>query len=331
MKSAKYIKEKKYIFTTRSKFDDKTGFLGVFLIKLTTYFFFFIMLLILSKIFFEGGYLINFDFLTKAPINNMQEGGIGPAIFGTLIVTLLMILFASPIGIFSAIYINEYAENNFLKRVITISVNNLAGVPSIVFGLFGLGFFVLFIGRNIDEVMESGLVLGQPAILWASATLAILVLPTIIVTSVQALASVPESQRQASYGLGASKWETIHNVILPQAKPGILTGLILSLARGSGETAPILFLGSAFFLPDLPIKYIELGLFSIPVINPSEQFMALPYHIFILATQSSNPSQTLPIQFAASLVLLGIVVLLNSFAVYYRYKFRKILEEVSGV
>jgi phosphate transport system permease protein len=253
----------------------------------------------------------------------MTEGGIGPAIFGTIAVTLMMVLFAVPLGVFAAIYLNEYAKNNFFNRLIRTSVNNLAGVPSIVFGLFGLGFFILFLGREIDEIMETGLLLGQPALLWASATLAILVLPIVIVSTLEALSSVPKSHRDASYGLGATKWQTIKNVVLPQARPGILTGTILAISRGAGETAPILFLGAAFFLPNLPVADLCIGDYCIPMINPAEQFMYLAYHIFILATQSSNPTKTLPIQYGSTLVLIGLTFLLNITAILFRYRFRK--------
>ena len=253
----------------------------------------------------------------------MTEGGIGPAIFGTLSVVTLMILFAVPIGVFAAIYINEYAKSNFIIRLVKISVNNLAGVPSIVIGLFGLGFFVLFIGKNIDELLQTGLLLGKPAMLWAAATLAVLVLPTIIVTTTEALEAVPKEQRAASYGLGASRWQTIKSIVLPQARPGILTGIILAISRGAGETAPILFLGCAFFLPDLPIVKLNFGLFAIPMINPADQFMYLSYHIFILATQSSNPTLTIPIQYGTTLVLMFLTFTLNITAVVLRYRFRK--------
>ncbi|MCF8259927.1 MAG: phosphate ABC transporter permease PstA [Melioribacteraceae bacterium] len=299
-------------------------FIGIF-----TAITFLVLFYILGKIFYEGVEVISWEFLTSAPRNNMTEGGIGPAIFGTILIAVLMMLFAVPIGVFSAIYLNEFAHDGVLKKIIRISVNNLAAVPSIVFGLFGFGFFVLLIGQNLDEILQTGLLFGKPAMLWASATLAVLVLPTIIVSTTEALNSVPQSQRAAAFGLGAGRWETIREVILPQAKPGILTGVILALSRGAGETAPILFLGCAFFLPNLPIGYIDLGLFSIPMINPTEQFMYLSYHIFIMATQSANPTLTRPLQYGTALVLIFTTVLLNATAIVYRYKFRKILKEVN--
>ncbi len=308
-------------FTERRK--DFTGTLSIGVIKILFYLLLTFLFLFLANIFIEGIGVISLEFIFDAPRNNMTEGGIGPAIFGTIAVTLMMVLFAVPLGVFAAIYLNEYAKNNFFNRLIRTSVNNLAGVPSIVFGLFGLGFFILFLGRKIDEIMETGLLLGQPALLWASATLAILVLPIVIVSTLEALNSVPKSHRDASYGLGATKWQTIKNVVLPQASPGILTGTILAISRGAGETAPILFLGAAFFLPNLPVADLCIGDYCIPMINPAEQFMYLAYHIFILATQSSNPTKTLPIQYGSTLVLIGLTFLLNITAILFRYRFRK--------
>jgi phosphate transport system permease protein len=282
-----------------------------------------ILILIISKIFIEGIGVINFQFLFDEPKNNMTSGGIGPAIFGTLAVTILMLLFSLPLGICTAVYLSEYAKDTLLNRIIRASINNLAGVPSIVYGLFGLGFFVLFIGKNIDSVLKSGLLFGQPVMLWAASTLAILVLPIIVVSTQEALNSVPKSHRDAAYGLGATKWQVIKSVVLPEAKSGILTGTILAVSRGIGETAPILFLGAAFYLPNLPIVYLCFGDFCLPMINPAEQFMHISYHIFILATQSSNPTVTLPLQYGSALVLIGLTLFSNIVAIYFRYKFRK--------
>jgi phosphate transport system permease protein len=304
---------------------DFSGFISLGIVRLMFFFLAFILILLLGKIFIEGIGVISLEFLIDEPRNNMTEGGIGPAIFGTVAVTLFMVLFAVPLGVFSAIYLNEYAKDTFFTRIIRTSINNLAGVPSIVFGLFGLGFFILFIGKNLDEVFETGLLFGQPALLWASATLAVLVLPIVIVSTLEALNSVPKSHRDASYGLGATKWQTIKNVVVPQARPGILTGTILAISRGAGETAPILFLGAAFFLPNLPIADLCIGDYCIPMINPTEQFMYLAYHIFIMATQSSNPTETLPLQYGSTLVLIVLTFLLNITAIIFRYRFRKSL------
>jgi phosphate transport system permease protein len=304
---------------------DISGVLSLTIVRLMFFFLVFILILLLGKIFIEGIGVISPEFLLDEPRDNMTSGGIGPAIFGTIAVTLLMVIFTVPLGVFSAIYLNEYAKDTFFTRVIRTSINNLAGVPSIVFGLFGLGFFILFIGKGLDDVLQTGLLFGQPALLWASATLAVLVLPIVIVSTLEALNSVPKSHRDASYGLGATKWQTIRNVVLPQARPGILTGTILAISRGAGETAPILFLGAAFFLPNLPVADLCIGGYCIPMINPTEQFMYLAYHIFIMATQSANPTKTLPLQYGSTLVLIVLTFLLNITAIIFRYRFRKIL------
>jgi phosphate transport system permease protein len=309
----------------RKKNKDLQGLIFINLTRLMFFILILVLFLLLGKIFVEGIGVISPEFIIESPTNNMTEGGIGPAIFGTVAVTLIMVLFAVPLGVFSAIYLNEYAKDTFFTRIIRTSINNLAGIPSIVFGLFGLGFFILFIGRNLDDVLQTGLLFGQPALLWASATLAVLVLPIVIVSTLEALNSVPKTHRDASYGLGATKWQTIKHVVLPQARPGILTGTILAISRGAGETAPILFLGAAFFLPNLPIVDLCIGGYCIPMINPTEQFMYLAYHIFILATQSSNPTLTLPIQYGSTLVLIALTFLLNITAIIFRYRFRKIL------
>jgi phosphate transport system permease protein len=309
----------------KKKRKDITGTLSLTAVRFMFFFLVMVLILLLGKIFIEGIGVISPEFLIDEPKNNMTEGGIGPAIFGTIAVTLLMVLFAVPLGVFSAIYLNEYAKDTFFTRIIRTSINNLAGVPSIVFGLFGLGFFILFIGQSLDDVLQTGLLFGQPALLWASATLAVLVLPIVIVSTLEALNSVPKSHRDASYGLGATKWQTIKNVVLPQARPGILTGTILAISRGAGETAPILFLGAAFFLPSLPIADFCIGDYCIPMINPTEQFMYLAYHIFIMATQSSNPTETLPLQYGSTLVLIVLTFLLNITAIIFRYRFRKSL------
>ena len=298
-------------------------------IRNISYIYILIMVFIFGKILFEGINSINYAFLSETPQNLMKDGGIFPGIFGTFSVALLMILFAVPVGVSAGIYMSEYSDDSIFSKIMRVSVNNLAGVPSIVFGLFGLGFFVLFLGHNIDEILNTGRVFGQPIMLWASATLAILVLPTIIITTIQTLQAIPQSQRMAAYSVGATKWQTIRKIILPQARPGILTGVILAIGRGVGETAPVLFLGCAFFLPDLPVSYLDFGLFTLPMINPAEQFMYLSYHVFVLATQSSNPTETLPMQYATTLVLIFITVAFNIVAILYRHKFRKINSMIS--
>ena len=280
----------------------------------------------LGKIIYEGSSTVSWEFLTKVPTEGMTTGGIFPCIFGTVAVTALMILMALPLGIGAAIYLVEYGSKGWFVRVVRAAVNNLAGVPSIVFGLFGVGFFILFIGRSLDQVLKTGLLFGQPCMLWAAATLSILVLPVIIVSTEEALNTVPQSHRSASLALGATKWQTIRDVVLPQARGGILTGAILAVSRGAGETAPILFTGCAYFLPHLPVTKL-FG--AIPMLNPLNQFMELSYHIFIMATQSVDAQKTLPIQYGTTLVLIGLTFLFNLAAIILRFYFRKQLERVS--
>jgi len=285
-----------------------------------------VLALILGQIVRGGMGTVSWEFLSQVPQEGMTEGGIFPCIFGTLAITLLMILIALPLGVGAAIYLVEYAGQGLAFRMIRAAVNNLAGVPSIIFGLFGVGFFILFVGRNVDHVLQTGLLFGQPCMLWAAATLAVLVLPVIIVSTEEALNAVPQSHRSASLALGATKWQTIRDVVLPQARGGILTGAILSISRGAGETAPILFTGCAYFLPRLPVVHL-FGV--VPVINPFDQFMELSYHIFIMTTQSMDAVQTLPIQYGTTLVLIGLTFLLNLTAIVFRIHFRKRLGCVS--
>ena len=284
--------------------------------------------LLLGSIAVGGARVITWEFLVGEPTEGMTKGGIFPAIFGTVCITLLMIVMALPLGVCAAIYMVEYAGNSGLARVIRASVNNLAGVPSIVFGLFGVGFFILFIGRSIDRVRGGGLLFGQPAMLWAAATLALLVLPVIIVNTAEALTAVPRSHREASFAPGATRWQTVSRVVLPQARAGILTGSILSISRGAGETAPILFTGCAYFLPRLPIVRLDVpftGL-AVPMVNPLDQFMELSYHIFIMATQSTDAALTRPIQYGTTLVLVALTFLLNVAAISLRVRYRRGLE-----
>jgi phosphate transport system permease protein len=281
-----------------------------------------IVLAILGDIFWKGRSAVSWEFLTQPPIDGMTRGGIFPAIFGTVCIVVLMILMALPLGVFAAIYMVEYAGGGRVARLIRAAVNNLAGVPSIVFGLFGLGFFILFVGRNIDRATGKDLLFGQPAMLWAAATLAILTLPVIIVSTAEALTAVPRSLREAAFALGATRWQVVRRVVLPQAWSGILTGSILSVSRGAGETAPILFTGCAYYLPRLPVAHLSVpGMgFQIPVINPLDQFMELSYHIFIMATQSHDAALTRPIQYGTTLVLVGLTFSLNFSAILLRAK-----------
>jgi len=270
-----------------------------------------LLVMILGNIIANGWTRISWEFLSGNPREGMTEGGIFPAIFGTALLVLLMTIFVVPLGVLVAIYFSEYADRtSMLYRWSRSAVDNLAGVPSIVFGLFGLGFFVQWVGRGVDTAFFGGhLTFGQPAIIWAALTMAILTLPVVIVSVEEALRAVPQSFREASYALGATKSQTIFRVVLPDAVSGVLTGGILAVSRGAGEVAPILFVGAAYFLPHLPTKL-------------NDQFMELGYHIFVLTTQSPDVEATKPLLYATVLVLLGLTFLLNVVAVVVRARLR---------
>ncbi|HEX9760169.1 MAG TPA: phosphate ABC transporter permease PstA [Candidatus Acidoferrales bacterium] len=266
---------------------------------------------IIGNIVLHGWEQFTWEFLTAAPSAGMTEGGIFPAIFGTVLLVLLMTIFVVPLGVAVAIYFSEYARReSWLYRWTRQAVNNLAGVPSIVFGLFGLGFFVRFMGSAIDDTVYGGrLTYGQPALIWAALTMAVLTLPVVIVSVEESLRTVPQSYRDASYALGATRSQTIFRVVLPQALSGVLTGAILAISRGAGEVAPILFVGAAYFLPHLPTQL-------------SDQFMELGYHIFILSTQSPDVEATKPLLYGTVLVLLVLTFLLNFTAILIRSRLR---------
>jgi phosphate transport system permease protein len=260
----------------------------------------------------QGGWgRISWTFLTQPPSEGLTGGGIFPAIYGTVVLTLLMTVAVLPVGVITAIYLNEYAPpGSLLARWVRIAVTNLAGVPSIVFGLFGLGFFIHFIGGGLDRLLSGGeLHYGQPAMVWAALTMAVLTLPVVIVSTEEALRAVPPDLRQASLALGATQSQTLIKIVLPNATSGILTGAILAVSRGAGEVAPILLTGVAYFLPDLP------GL--------TTQFMHLGYHTYVMATQSPDVEATRPILYATVLVLLAITFLLNAVAVVIRTRTRR--------
>lgn len=250
--------------------------------------------LIVIFIFARGLSAINWEFLTDLPRQGGREGGIFPAIVGTLLLMGGTILFSLPVGVLSAIYLTEYARRSRLTRLIRLSIVNMAGVPSIVYGLFGLGLFVIFLNF-------------QTSVLSGSLTLALLVLPIIITATEEALLSVPQSFREASIALGATRWQTVYRVVLPNALPGIITGSVLGLGRAAGETAPILFTAAAFYLPRLPNS-----IFS-PV-------MALPYHLYIVATQVTNMPEEK--KWGTALVLMVLVLLLTLVATVVRTRFR---------
>jgi phosphate transport system permease protein len=251
--------------------------------------------LIIVIIIQKGLPAINWQFLSDIPRQGMRAGGIFPAIIGTLYLVIGAIIFALPIGLLAAIYLSEYAKDNLLTRIIKLAIVNLAGVPSVVYGLFGLALFVVFLKFGAS-------------ILAGSLTLGIMILPVIITTSREALESVPQSFREVSLSLGASKWQTIRHIVLPNAIPGILTGTILGLGRAAGETAPILFTVAAFYLPQLPKSIFD-------------QAMALPYHLYVISTQVPNVDEK--IRYGTALVLLTLVLFVNLIAIIIRYKFRK--------
>jgi phosphate transport system permease protein len=266
---------------------------------------------ILGDIVIHGAGTVTWEFLSAAPKEGMTKGGIFPAIYGTVLLVVLMTVALVPFGVGAAVYLHEYARPDaWFTRTVRFAVGNLAGVPSIVYGLFGLGFFIHFIGGSLDRLLGLDVVFGQPALMWAALTLALLNLPVVIVTTEEALRTVPREMREASLGLGATRWQTVRHVLLPQAMPGILTGAILSVSRGAGEVAPILFTGAAYFLPHLPTKL-------------SDQFMELGYHVYIMSTQSTNVDETAGIQFATTLVLLLLTFCLNFSAIFLRYWMRK--------
>lgn len=255
------------------------------------------LFIVLYDIFEKGLPNLSWDFIFQNPKNGMTEGGIWPAVMGTILVTLITAIFSIPLGIAAAIYLNEYARNNWSTRLIKASIRNLAGVPSIVFGLFGVALFVqaLHMGTSL---LASGFTLG------------IMSLPYIITATEEALKTVPESMKEGSMALGATKWETIYKVILPMAVPGTVTGIILALSRAAGETAPILFTGVFFYQRYLPTSVLD-------------EFMALPYHLFILSTQHHDIEGVRPLAYSTALVLLLLVFSMNLVAFFIRAKYRK--------
>ncbi len=255
------------------------------------------LLIVVYFLVARGWRAINWTFLTQPPREAMTEGGILPCIVGTLCLSLGAILVALPIGVASAIYLNEYARPGRLLRAIRIGINNLAGVPSVVFGLFGLAFFVVWLKMGVS-------------ILAGSLTLGVLTLPVIIGASEEALRSVPDTYREASLGLGATKWQTIYKVVLPAALPGILTGAILGISRAAGETAPIMFTAAVFYTPSLPTSAFD-------------EIMALPYHIYVLATAGTEIEATRHLQYGTALVLIVLVFGLNLIAIIYRARLQR--------
>ncbi len=274
-----------------------------------------LLAVILTYLAWLGGGQISWRFIfggTDADMFDTEKAGVFPMLIGTAARVFLMTLFVIPVGVITALYLTEYANpTSLLTRVIRSAVNNLAGVPSIVFGLFGVGFFISFIGGSLDSLTASPEPRwGKPALLWASLTLAVMTLPVVIVATEEALKSIAPGLREASLALGATRLETVLRIVLPNALPGILTGGILAVSRAAGEVAPILFTGAAYYLKDTPHSL-------------TDQFMDLAYHVYVLSTQSPNVEQTRPILFGTVVVLLCLTFLLNLVAVLIRARIRR--------
>jgi phosphate transport system permease protein len=251
---------------------------------------------ILYDIFSRGASSLSWNFVSRFPTNGMTKGGILPAIIGTLLLTFVTAIFAVPFGIACAIYLNEYARPSALTNIIRASIRNLAGIPSIIYGLFGLALFVQAL-RLGTSVLSAGLTLG------------LLSLPYIITTTEEALKRVPNSMREATLALGATQFESIRDMVLPKALPGIMTGVILSMSRAAGETAPILFTGVAFYINDITT-------------SANQEFMALPYHLYMLSTQHQSIEQVRPLAYGTAAVLILLIFILNISAFYIRFKNR---------
>ena len=260
-------------------------------------------------------------FISQAPREANTEGGIFPAIFGTFVMTLIMTLLVTPFGVMAAIYLTEYAKQGVAVRTVRIAVNNLAGVPSIVFGVFGLGFFVYFVGGTIDQLLFTEALptptFGTGGILWASFTLALLTVPVVIVATEEGLAAVPRGMREGGLACGASKWQCIQRIILPAAAPGILTGVVLSMARGAGEVAPLMLVGVVKLAPTLPINT------TYPFFHFEQKFMHLGFHIYDLGFQSPDSEAAKPMVFATTFLLIVLIVMLNLTAIFVREKLRR--------
>ena len=313
---SQYLPEKSREFRNfRSERFDFWSFFFSGLTGLATWLIVAILAVILLNILVNGWSAISWHFVSSIPKKDFFDPattGVLPMIVGTSIRVMVMTIFVIPVGVITAIYLTEYAPNTaLLTRIIRAAVNNLAGVPSIVFGLFGLGFFLNFIGQNMDRLFHNpSAVWGQPALIWASLTLAVMTLPVVIVATEESLKAIPAGLREASLALGATKLETILKIVLPQALPGIMTGGILAVSRAAGEVAPILFTGVAYYMASLPSHL-------------SDQFMDLGYHVFVLSTQSPNIEQTRPILYATVLVLLLLTFALNIVAILIRARVRK--------
>jgi len=271
------------------------------------------------------------EFLLDDPREANTEGGVFPAIIGTVTMTLVMTLFVVPFGVLAALYLREYAKAGPVVSSVRIAINNLAGVPSIVFGVFGLGFFCYIFGGYMDEWFYAARLpaptFRKGGVLWASATLALLTLPVVIVATEEALAAVPGSMREGSYACGASKWQTIKRIVLPRAMPGIMTGMILAMARGAGEVAPLMLVGAVKLAPDLPLDFMNwsgtLGPILTGPIHLDRSFMHLGFHIYDVGFQSPDSEAARPMVFTTTLLLIAIIVILNITAMILRARLRK--------
>jgi phosphate transport system permease protein len=261
------------------------------------------------------------EFVSDEPRESNTEGGVFPAIFGTVLMVLIMSIAVTPLGVVAAFYLREYAAQGSFVSAVRIAVNNLAGVPSIVFGVFGVGFFIYFVGGTIDQLFYPEALpaptYGTGGILWASLTLALLTVPVVIVATEEGLAAIPRTVREASFALGATKFETTWRVVLPSVMPAILTGLILAVARAAGEVAPLMITGVVKLAPALPIDSFW------PFMHLDRKFMHLGFHIYDVGFQSPNVDAARPMVFATTLLLLGIVIMLNLTAIALRNRFRK--------
>ncbi|NOR70311.1 MAG: phosphate ABC transporter permease PstA, partial [Methylomarinum sp.] len=269
------------------------------------------------------------EFVTEDPREANTEGGIFPAIFGTVMMVMLMAVIVTPLGVIAAVYLREYAQQGFMTRLIRIAVNNLAGVPSIVYGVFGLGFFVYILGGSIDDLFfpESAPapVFGTPGLLWASLTLALLTLPVVIVSTEEGLSRVPKSIREGSLALGATKAETLWRTVLPMASPAMMTGLILAVARAAGEVAPLMLVGVVKLAPTLPLDG------NFPFLHLDRKFMHLGFHIYDVGFQSPNVEAARPLVYATSLLLVMVIIGLNLFAIGIRNNLREKFRALEGM
>jgi len=261
------------------------------------------------------------EFLTDEPREANTEGGIFPAIFGTVMMVIIMAIIVTPFGVIAAVYLREYAKQSFTTQLIRIAVNNLAGVPSIVYGVFGLGFFVYILGGNIDALFfpesSPAPVYGTPGLLWASITLALLTLPVVIVSTEEGLARIPKAIREGSLALGATKAETLWRTVLPMASPAMMTGLILAVARAAGEVAPLMLVGVVKLAPTLPLDG------NFPFLHLDRKFMHLGFHIYDVGFQSPNVEAARPLVYATALLLVIVIVVLNLSAIIIRNRLRE--------